>query len=342
MADSAIQGMTYIDMKKTLKYIAVLIIYLSVLAGCSQQNMPEASAGTEGQLHLVFVTPLYENQVWQAARDGFDAASGNFNFRGDWVGPTAIDVDEMIKQIKIAIAEKADGIITQGTNPEAMVPVLEQANEAGIPVVVVNSDIPDAPRLAYVGTDTKKIGNLGAKAILEKTGDAPIKAAYMTAALDYRIGIDMVAGYEEILKTAPGGYEKLIIAEDRADFLNSIKQFENIFNTYPECSLVVSVTGSGGVAAQKVVQDKGLSGKVTIMAIDDVAQTLDGVRNGDIYGTMTQNFYRMGYQAAEWICDYVRNGKMPERLINDSGTLIVTKNNIDTYKEDMMDPESWN
>jgi len=301
----------------------------------------EPDQNNEEELHLVFVTPLIDNPVWQAAKDGFDAAAKDFNFRGDWVGPSAIDIDEMIKQIKIAIAEKADGIITQGTNPELMKPVLIKAHEAGIPVVLVNSDISDAPRLAYIGTDPKKFGNLGAKAILKKFGDTPVKVAYMTAALDTRIGVDMVAGYEEILKTAPGGYERLIITEDGADLLNSIKQFENIFNTYPQCNLVVSVTGSGGLAAAKAVQRKGLSGKVIIMAIDDIQQTLDSIRSGSIYGTMTQNFYRKGYQAAQWICDYKRTGKKPEQLINDSGTMVVTLENIDTYKNDMINPESW-
>ena len=60
-------------------------------------------------------------------------------FAGDWVGPANIDVDSMIKQIEIAIAEGADGIITCGLNPEAMVNVMKQADEAGIPVVLVNA-----------------------------------------------------------------------------------------------------------------------------------------------------------------------------------------------------------
>ncbi len=328
-------------MKKACFYVLALLFLLFMASSCSSKSPVESVQTADNQLHLVFVAPLIDNPVWQAARDGFDEAAKDFDFRGDWVGPTAIDVDEMIKQIKIAIAEKADGIITQGTDPEAMVPVLEMAYEAGIPVVVVNSDIPGAHRLAYVGTDPKKIGNLGAEAILKKMGDTPVKAAYMTAALNTKVGLDMVAGYEEVLRNAPGGYEKLIIAEDRADLLNSIKQCENIFNTYPQCNLVVSVTGSGGVAAQTAAQRKGLAGKVTIMAIDDISQTLDGVRNGDIYATMTQNFYRKGYQAAQWICDYVRTGKKPEKLINDSGTMVVTQENIDTYKEDMMNPGSW-
>ena len=348
-------------MKKLFFLLIALLLYMFMVSGCTENKPTKAAEPSdsdekstidlnnrsefiklaEEQLHLVFITPLIDNPVWQGARDGFDAAAKEFDFRGDWVGPTAIDVDEMIKQIEIAIAEKADGIITQGTKPDAMLPVLEKAEKAGIPVVIVNSDAPNAPRLAYLGTDPKNFGKIGAEAILEQMGNTPIKVAYMTAALDYKIGLEMVESYEEVLKTAPGGYEYLTTAEDKANLLNSIQQFENIFNVYPECNLVVSVTGSGGVAAAKVVQEKGLTGKVTIMAIDDISQTLDGIRYASIYGTMTQNFYRAGYQASQWICEYVRSGKKPPHLINDSGTVAVTKKNIDTYKSDMRDPASW-
>lgn len=310
-------------------------------AASSEQTSTSASTTAEEELHLVFVTPLFAHPVWLVAKDGFDAAAKDLNFRGDWVGPTDISADEMIRQIETAIAEKADGIITQGINPEAMVPVLEKAKKAGIPLVVVNSDIPDAPRLAYLGTDPTNFGKVGGEALLKKMGNSPIKVAYMTAVLDYKIALDMIAGYEEVLKTAPGGYTKLTVAEDKADMLTSVQQFENIFNTYPDCNLVVCVTGSGGPAAAKVVQEKGLKEKVTIMAIDDVQETVDGIKNGVIYATMTQNFFRKGYQAAEWLCDYIRTGEKPPQLLNDSGTIVVTIDNLDTYNADMKKPDTW-
>ena len=155
-------------MKKVFFFVLAPLLLMLMASACNSKSSVGSPQPADNRLHLVFVSPLIDNPVWQAAKDGFDEAAKEFDFRGDWVGPSAIDVDEMTKQIKIAIAEKADGIITQGTGPESMASVLEMAYEAGIPVVVVNSDIPGAHRLAYVGTDPKKIGNLGAEAILKK------------------------------------------------------------------------------------------------------------------------------------------------------------------------------
>ena len=346
-------------MKKTMAILLSLFMVIGLAAGCSstskepvqktEDGKTEEGAGkneedstkTSGEAkHLVFVTPLIAHPVWLAAKEGFDDAAEEFGFRGDWVGPSVIDVDEMIKQIEVAIAEKADGIITQGLNPEAMVPVLKKADEAGIPVVVVNSDIPDAPRLAYLGTDPVNLGTAGANGILEKLAGETPKAAYATTAFTNTVAMDMIEGYRKTFKEA-GDYEEMTVVETNADTLTAVQKWQDVFNTYPETNVAVAVTGEGGAAAAKVVKEMGLEDQVVVMAIDDIDETLDGIREGIIDGTMTQNFYRKGYQASQWLLDYIDNGAKPENMLNDSGTMLVTKENIETYNTDMRVPETW-
>jgi ABC-type sugar transport system substrate-binding protein len=326
-------------MKKTIMLISVIMLIaglsLPLFAGGSQSG-----AGGEKKKHFVFVTPLTAHPVWLVAKEGFEAAAKDYDFRGDWVGPSVIDANEMIKQIEVAIAEKADGIITQGINPEAMVPVLKKADAAGVPVVVVNSDIPDAPRLAYLGTEPMNLGTLGAEAIVKKLNGTPPKVAFMVSVLDYKIGQDIVAGYRSVFSKQPG-YEEKTIVESNADMLTGVSKWQDVFNTYPDVNVAVCVSGEAGASCAKVVTEMGLQNKITIMAIDDIDETMDRIREGVIYGTMTQNFYRKGYQASQWLLDYINNGKKPANLLNDSGTMLVTKDNINTYKVDMTKPETW-
>jgi ABC-type sugar transport system substrate-binding protein len=329
-------------MKKTITLIGLIALIAGfsapVFAGGSQSG--NSSSGGAKQKHFVFVTPLIAHPVWLVAKVGFEAAAKDYNFRGDWVGPSIIDADEMIKQIEVAIAEKADGIITQGINPEAMVPVLKKADAAGIPVVVTNSDIPDAPRLAYLGTDPSNLGTLGAEAIVKKLNDQAPKVVYMVSVRDYKIVQDIVAGYRSVF-SKQAGYEEKAIVESKADMLTGISKWQDVFNTYPDINVAVCVSGEAGASCAKVVTEMGLQNKVTIMAIDDIDETLDRIREGVIYGTMTQNFYRKGYQASQWLLDYINNGKRPPKLLNDSGTMVVTKDNINTYATDMTKPETW-
>lgn len=324
-------------MKKKQKFLVLLLVVILALpmfAGCGR-------GGDDDEPHIVFVTPLIAHPVWLISKEGFEEAAEDLGFRGDWVGPSGIDVDEMIRQIEIAIMEEADGIITQGINPEAMVPVLQQAYDAGIPVVVVNSDIPDAPRLAYLGTDPETVGRMGAEAIIEKLdGEAPV-VAYMIPTVENTISVQMIEAYRSVLSQVPG-YVEVATVESRSDMLTAVQRWEEVFLTHPDVNVVVGACGSMGPSAALVVREQGLEDQVIIMAIDDVDEIVEGIREGIIYATMTQNFYRKGYQAAMWILDYLRDGTRPAHMINDSGTMVVTLDNIDTYQVDMTVVETWN
>ena len=72
-------------------------------------------------------------------------------------------------------------------------------------------------------------------------------------------------------------------------------------------------------------------GKVTIIGFDDLDQTLDLIRKGVVYGTAVQKNYMMGYQGIKTIAD-IKAGAMPSKGIIDTGVTIVTKENVDTYK----------
>jgi len=68
------------------------------------------------------------------------------------------------------------------------------------------------------------------------------------------------------------------------------------------------------------------------LAIDDNKDTLQYIRDGKIWGTMAQNFYKMGYTAGEFAKDYLENKKVDS--VVDSGTILITKDNIDTYRDE--------
>lgn len=347
-------------MARLCRLIAVVLILGFLLGGCDsnrsikKDTSAEGSVNEEGKssryteynelnkkLHIVFVTPIKSNPIWLEAKKGFEDAAKEFDFRGDWVGPTVIDVNEMIKQIQIAISEKADGIITQGMNPDALAPFLKKAEEAGIPVVVVNSDIPKANRLAYLGTDPINLGTLAGSAILDKLGGKPVKAAFMVSALDYKIAQDLIRGYENALKKAPGGYQAVVMEECKSDSLTALQKWQSIFSSHPDINVAINCAGESVSPCAKVVEEMNLKGKVIIAGIDNQKDILDCIRDGSAYLTMTQNYYRKGYQASQWLVEYIGTGKKPAKLINDSGTLIVTKENVDSYSKDLRDPAKW-
>lgn len=344
--------------KRVLGIMLTLAMAVGLLGGCGNaSDIESADEKTEAKteegstetaekksaedLHIVYITPLLASDVWLVSKEGFDAAADEFGFTGDWVGPANIDVDSMIKQMEIAIAEGVDGIITCGLNPEAMVNVMNQADEAGIPVVLVNagSEI-EAPYFAYIGTNGETLGAMAAEEVAKKLGDEAPQVIYVGSTITNSSVIDTTNGYKSVFEGV-SGYQELSLEENNDDLATSVDLWQNLFTTYPDVNVCANVSPAGAVGAAQVATEMGLLDKLTIMSIDDTQEVLDLIREGKIYGTMSQNYYRMGYQAAQWIVEYQTEGKEPAEKINDSGTVFVNKDNVDTFGESLRDMSSW-
>lgn len=334
-------------MKKSLALIMTAVFLAGLLAGCTKQpktpeTSPQTEAGTsqEKKLKITFVPPLVAHPTFLVAKKSFEKAAQDLNFEAQWVGPTGIDVNEMVKQIELAIASKVDGIVTMAISPEAMAPVLQKAADAGIPVVMIIADSKDSPRLAYLGLNNENFGKLSVENALKGlNGRKPVVAA-MVPTYENVSGIEIIAAEKAALE-ANGDYEWVTTVESNSDMVTAVKKWEDVFTTYPEVNTIFCVGSECAPAAATVMKEKGLSGNdIIVMGISDMEETLDGIRDGYIYASMSENIPRIGYQSAEWICNYIRNGVKPE-LINDTGTFAITKENVDNYTEIENDRTQW-
>ncbi|MBT9779750.1 substrate-binding domain-containing protein [Clostridium sp. MCC353] len=323
-------------MKKLLSAVLALSMAVS-LAACSAPaaNQTEGAGGKKeettaaDQLHFVYVSPLLAHPVWLIAKQGFEQACEELGVQGDWVGPQNISPEEMSKLVETAVAQKADGIITQGLVPAEPV---KTAISAGIPVLVVDSDIPDTDRLAFFGKDVKKQADVLYEGACKKIDqDTPIKASIQVAALNYQIAHDQIDAIKEVFSKHPGGFEVVNISESKSDKMKSTTEWENTFKAYPETNVAINLAAEAGPACAKVVQDKGIRDQVVVFGVDDTEETLDLIRKDELDGTVATSFFNYGYQAAYWLYQNITEGKKPEQVINDAGTIIITKENIDTY-----------
>jgi ribose transport system substrate-binding protein len=305
----------------------------SVLVGCSSSSKENGGEKTGGdgdkKLHFVYVSPLLAHPIWLIAKDGFDAACKELGIQGDWVGPQNISPEEMAKLIETAVAEKADAIITQGLVPAAP---LKGAEEAKIPVLVVDSDIPDAKKLAYFGKDPDVQAELFLEYAERKYGkDTKLNIAIQVAALNYKIAQDQIAAIEKAFAKHPGGFEIVSTSESKSDKMKSTNEWQNTFKAYPEVNVAINLAAEAGPACAKVVEENGIGDKVAVYAVDDMEETLDLVKSGAIDGTVVTSFYNYGYQAAYWLYQNITEGKTPEKVYNDAGTIMVSKDNLETY-----------
>lgn len=326
-------------MKKVLALTLALIMVLS-LFGCSAKSddapaatkaSAENNAATQEEpLHFVYVSPLLSHPIWLVAKEGFEDACADLGIQGDWVGPQGISPEEMAKLIDTAVAQKADGIITQGLVPAEPV---NNAINAGIPVLVVDSDISDADgRLAYIGKDNANQARLIRESVEARLDPStPIVCAVQVAALNYEVAYEEIDTLKAAFEDWPGGFEVVNISESKSDKLISTNAWQNTFQTYPEINLAVNFAAEAGPACANVVTEMNIKDNVLVFAVDDEAETLDLIRAGAIDGTVVVSFYNYGYQAAYWLWQHVTEGLTPENVVNPASLIMVEASNVDTY-----------
>ncbi len=319
------------NMQKVVFGILVVLFVLGSVTATFARGDDE-----EKPLNIVFVTPLVAHPVWDVARAGFEDGLAAFGVEGQYVGPLGIDPAEMVNQIELALAAGADGIISMPIAPTAMRPVWRMAAEQGVPVVFVGSVDPESTSLAFIGTNEANLGAMGAegiKAHFADLGNPPLYAYIQQSTMDASFANKARDGYLAALEDYAGGFELVLNEPNNSDMVTAMQKMEAAFEAYPEINLVIGVAGEVGSAAAKVVKEMELRERITIIAIDDIEETMDWLKEGLIYGVMAQNFYKMGYFGVELLVNYLRDGTEPGQYNNDSGSIFVTMDNIDVYQD---------
>lgn len=337
-------------MKKVIALTLALVLLLGMVACTAKpettttepaatEEKPATAPADTGEadpaaekLHFVYVSPLLSHPIWLIAKEGFDQACQELGITGDWVGPQGVSAEEMAQLVDTAVAQKADGIITQSICPAAPI---NNALDKGVPVILVDGDLADVPdKLAFLGKDLTKQAELFYEEACKYVGqDEKIVASIQCAALNAQIYVDQNQAVVDVFSKHPGGFELVNTTTSDGDKAKGITEWQNTFNTYPEINVAINVAGEAGAACAIAIKELGLSDKVTNLAVDNTDETMDLLAKGEIQGTVVSSFFNYGYQAAYWLYQNITEGRTPAEKSNDAGTYMVTKDNIDTYED---------
>lgn len=293
---------------------------------------PAAEASAEGDVpYVIWVNPLVGSAVFTSADNGITAASEDFGFKLKIIGPSVLDDTQMFEALQSAIVEQPDLIVTTPYNFSAIQGLYTDAQEKGIPIINISSDSEEAGRVSFIGTDNTAYGKMAADYVNEEKG-GEANVLIMMANLDTSNQLEQKIAFEEKCAAEYPGVKVVLTDEDNGDSATALQRFEDNLKAHPEIDTIFCLESIGGVSAANAVEELGMDGKITILAIDDNEDTLQYIRDGKIWGTMAQNFYKMGYTAGEFASKHLSGGSVDS--IVDSGTILITMDNIDTYTEE--------
>jgi ribose transport system substrate-binding protein len=235
------------------------------------------------------------------------------------------------------IARKVDGLIAVPNEPQAMIPVLQRANNAGIPIVTTDQYIGDGDYengsitfpLSYVASDNFGGGKLACQTLIDDLGGKGTLYVLVstpnvpsdTARRDGCLAAIEEAGDDIKLAGVDYTESNATIATQRTQAaLQKNPDIEAIFGG--------NLFSAQGAAA--AVKTANLTGAVKIANFDAPEQAIDDLRNEVIDMVIAQQPALIGATAVQYLVDALdgKTADIPKKLA--TPFVIITRENVDT------------
>jgi ribose transport system substrate-binding protein len=307
------------------KPIALLLIAviacLSLALACNRQ-------GGTGKRTIAVIPKGVSHIFWQTVRAGAEAAARENNVEIVWNGPAQeTDYTGQSNIVEDAINRRVDGIVLAPTHKDALIPVVERAGRAGIPVTIFDSGIGTDKYVSYVATDNRQGGRVAAERLAEKLGGKG-KVAILGVKVGSVSTDEREQGFQEVIKAKYPGIEIVAFQYGESDRARSLDRATDILTAHPELNGFFASNESSTVGAVQAIKQKGLAGKIILVGFDSSPNLIDDLKTGAIDALVLQNPYKMGYEAVKAMVAKL-NGQSPPRQI-DTGVKLLTKDNLDT------------
>jgi ribose transport system substrate-binding protein len=288
----------------------------------------------------VLVATNIKLPYWKEADAGFEDAAKTLGVKGELVGPDTYDPNGEITMFRNVVDQHPAGICVSAARPEVFQAEIDKAMAAGIPVICIDSDVPDSKRVVYIGTDNVKAGREGLKRMAALAGKGNI--AVITIPGQKNLD-DRVAGVADGLKNFPA-LKLTKIIDDKGDARSAFDQVSDLIQKKEKIDGIICLEATGGAGAADAVHRFNLEGKLPIVAFDNDPETLDWIDRGAITATITQKPYVMSYYGLKFLDDLHHNAvhqfkdwrtalAAPIPTSVDTGTVVVDKNNLKIYRE---------
>jgi ribose transport system substrate-binding protein len=276
--------------------LLLAILYFNRAKPAAPENIPGPNAsgkGTQsGDEEYVLVAVSVGNAYWIDARDGFNDAAKELGVRGVFTGPQGSDVKQQVDLIETAITRGVKGLIVVPAEPEAVIPSINRAVAAGIPVVTQDTDSPNSQRYTFIGTGNFEAGKLGGELLAKQIGGKG-EVAFLTIPGQWNLE-ERRRGYEAALAKHPD-IKVVAIGNDQSEEGQAASQAKSILQAHPNLAGFGCVDAAGGAGAAVAVRDAGQKGKIKIIAMDRNEGTLDFIEQGFIQASLAQRSYTMAY-----------------------------------------------
>jgi LacI family transcriptional regulator len=219
--------------------------------------------------------------------------------------------DSQVKLINELAAAGIDGLAITPINHPAVAEQIKSLAAKGLPVVTVNSDIPDSGRLAYVGSDYFRSGQTAA-GLMNLICGGSANVGVIIGSPRVLCHSERVEGFRRRIGEAYPGIRIAGACVNNDDDLDSFSVTQRLLMQNPEIDALF-LAAAGVAGACRAVEKSGLAGKIKMVSYDTTPTTRELLRRGVIVATISQQPFTQGAKPLDILLDCAGMGIRPEK-----------------------------
>jgi rhamnose transport system substrate-binding protein len=249
----------------------------------SNSSTKSAPKNASGKLTIAFLPKQVNNPYFTVSDNGGKKAVTGLGDTFKRVGPSDASASSQVSYINTLTTQKVSAIAISANDPNAVVPALQKAMNAGIKVVTYDSDTAPAGRDLFINQANsedlgrsevqllgKQLGYKGQIAILSATPNATNQNTWIKFMKD------------ELSQPKYKNMKLVKVAYGNDDDQKSFQETQGLLQAYPDLQGIISPTTVGIAAAARYLSSSKYKGKVALTGLGTPNQMRKFVKDGTV------------------------------------------------------------
>jgi ribose transport system substrate-binding protein len=290
---------------------------------------PGCSRPGSRKIEIALVTKALDSEFWQRMKSGAEeAAREDPDVKLAILAPTQeINIDQQVSILEDLILKRVAAIAVAPAGVSEIMPVLDKAKAAGIPVVIVDTEAPWPSRASFIGIDNRLGGRMAGEHIIQVIGGKG-KVAVIRGVLGVSTQEDRLTGFRDSIANQPG-IELVSVQPANSERAMGLGVMENILTSHPDLKAVFATNDQMALGAIEAIAARRLTGKIVVVGFDAGQEALRAIDAGKLSAVMAQYPDRIGRRAIEEAIKAAKGQPVEKRV--EIGTALVTRENVGQF-----------
>jgi ribose transport system substrate-binding protein len=298
---------------------------LAVPAMAQDEMAAPEPFGDDAAIYVPIVSKGFQHQFWLAVKAGAEAKAEELNMEVNFIGPeNESQVDKQIEMLQAEYDKDPDAVCFAALDSVAALPLLEQMQADGIPVIAFDSGVEGDIPVTTAATDNVAAAALAAEKMFELVGEGA-QVGVIVHDQTSRTGIDRTEGF--IAKAEELGLE--IVGPDfgGGDQLKSTDLAKTMIQGHPDIKGFFGGNEGSAIGVVNAVNELGKSGEIVVIGYDSGIIQINAIKDGTMAGAVQQNPVGIGAKCVEAAAMALQGMEVPENI--DTGFLWADAETID-------------